>query len=126
MPIACVRGCGVNSHQHVAVTKRRQWHLFKVQHVGWSVRLSDDGFHSVTPTDVRFEASRDQEPGESACGSDVIRETPCRPPGGHAGVRDDVAVNGVLNAMASQRTNDDPCAPLESGNGRDHEQRHHG
>src|SRR3954465_8025740 len=72
------------------------------------------------------EVSTQQEPGESACGSHVIRQTPCRPPGGHTSVRDDVAVSGVLNAVASQRGNDNPCAPLESGNGRDHEQCHDG
>jgi hypothetical protein len=53
-----------------------------------------------------------QEPGESACGSEVIRKAPCRPPGGHPSVRNDVAVNGILNAMASQHTNDDPCADV--------------
>src|SRR5262245_39308573 len=40
----------------------------------------------------RRNSARHQEPGESACGSDVIGQTPCRPPGGHTSVRDDVAV----------------------------------
>src|SRR3954470_23514174 len=65
-----------------------------------------------------------QEPGKSTRGADVVRQTPCRPPGGDAGVCDDVAVDGVLNAMGREPTNDDPWASLESGNGRDHEQRH--
>src|SRR5581483_12145146 len=50
MPIACVRGCCVDSDQHVAVTECRHRNLSKVQHVGRSVRLSDDGFHSVAPS----------------------------------------------------------------------------
>src|SRR5262245_42326432 len=65
-----------------------------------------------------------QEPGKSTGGADVIRQTPCRPPGGDAGVCDDVAVDGVLNAMGREPTNDDPWTCLESGNGRDHEQSH--
>ena len=63
-----------------------------------------------------------QDTRESACGSDVICQAPCWPPAGHASVRDDVAVNGVLNAMACECGHDDPCAPLEPGNGRDREQ----
>ena len=50
MPIASVRGCCANSDQHVAVTECRHRNIFKMQHVGRSVRLPDDGFHSVTPT----------------------------------------------------------------------------
>src|SRR4029079_13349896 len=64
--------------------------------------------------DVRVSAR--QEPGESGRGADVICEAPCRPPGGHACVRDDVAVNRVLNAVSSERTNDDPWRALESEN----------
>src|SRR4026207_247704 len=59
----------------------------------------------------RRQVATHQEPGESARGADVIRQTPCRPPGGHTGVGDDVSVNRVLKAMASQRANDQPCAP---------------
>src|SRR5436190_5194100 len=65
-----------------------------------------------------------QKPGESTRGTDVICQTPRRPPGRNAGVCDDVAVNGVLNAMSGESTNNDPWASLEAGNGRDHEQRH--
>src|SRR4051794_27392940 len=49
MPIACVRGRGANSHQHVALTKRRSWNLGKMQHVGRPVRLPDDSSHAATP-----------------------------------------------------------------------------
>src|SRR4029078_6841383 len=65
-----------------------------------------------------------QEPGESTCGADVVRQTPGRPPSRDAGVCDDIAVDGVLNAMGREPTNDDPWASLESGNGRDHEHCH--
>ena len=58
------------------------------------------------------------EPGKDGCSADVVRETPGRPPGRHSGVFDNVAVNGIKDAMAGQRHNDDPRVRLEPGNGR--------
>src|SRR5918994_3578226 len=66
-----------------------------------------------------------QEPGETGRSADVVRETPSRPPGRHSGVLDNVAMNGIKNAMAGQGHNDDPRARLEPGDGRSRVQRHH-
>ena len=44
------------------------------------------------------------EPGKDGRCTDVVRETPGRPPGGHSGVLDNVAMNGIKDAMAGLRS----------------------
>src|SRR5688500_20130300 len=65
---------------------------------------------SLTLNDARrrCHAPACDEPGEAACGSDVIAETPGRPPRRYPGVLDNVAMNGIKDAVAGQRHNADP------------------
>src|SRR5688500_20208802 len=82
---------------------------------------------SLTLNDARrrCHAPACDEPGEAACGSDVIAETPGRPPRRYPGVLDNVAMNGIKDAVAGQRYNDDPRVRFEPSNSRSREQRHH-
>jgi hypothetical protein len=66
-----------------------------------------------------------REPAKRCRGTDVVGEAPCRPPCRHPGVLNHIGMNRIESAMSRQRTNDDPRAALEPGNGPRNEQ-HHG